>query len=415
MTQAMIVSFGGAPEPVAKAIAEHQPQFICFLASRDSQDKIGEVRQLLAQGGLPLPESRVVLADNADDLVLCYETALECARLLEERQIAAERVVVDYTGGTKSMTAALALATVGKGYRFSYVGGTKRTKKGLGIVEDGFEVVSTSLDPWQLFAVAEWQRLVLHVDQYQYEAALCLVREIGPRQPHERLRWQGLASVLEGLLFWDRFSHQQALPLMLQGLKDLEKWDETVVEDRVITEFVRQTQECYRFLSELDRETGHFQYPAHRLMVDLLANAERRAEQGRYDDATLRLYRALELQGQVALWEGHRISTSDVPEDLIPLEHQNEFLEKYRDRDGTIKLPLEASFRLLNAFNHPVGKKFIKHRGEFGRILNSRNQSILAHGLEPVDGSSYHSFMHLLRQTFHLHDSIAFPRLHSPF
>ena len=148
MTQAMIISLGGSPEPLVRSIAEHRPQFVTFLASQDSVVLLGKVMELLDQGGVPRPEHRVVLADDVNSLVHCYEKALKCARWLEDREFQADEVVVDYTGGTKSMTAALALATVGKGYRFSYVGGTSRTKGGLGIVETGSEAVHTGVSPW---------------------------------------------------------------------------------------------------------------------------------------------------------------------------------------------------------------------------------------------------------------------------
>jgi CRISPR-associated protein (TIGR02710 family) len=204
MCQAMIISLGGTPEPLARSIAEHRPAFICFFASHDSVERLGQVRELLAQGGLSLPPKHIVLAEDVNDLVHCYEKALECARLLAARDIPPAEVVVDYTGGTKTMTAALALATVGKGYRFSYVGGEKRNKEGLGVVESGSDVVHTGVSPWQIFAVEEWQHLVLYVRQYQYEAALTLVSQTRQRLPgKEQLRWQGLEETLEGLLHWE--------------------------------------------------------------------------------------------------------------------------------------------------------------------------------------------------------------------
>ncbi len=276
MTAAMIISLGGTPEPIVRAIAEHRPRLVCFLASQQSVNLLGQVQELLRQGEFALDESRVVLVDNVDDLVHCYEKALACARFLEGRQIPADSVVVDYTGGTKNMTAALALATVDKGYRFSYVGGAARNKGGLGIVQTGSEVVHTAVSPWQIFAVTEWQHLVLHVDQYQYEAALTLVRETGRRlPPAEGKRWQGLENALEGLLYWDRFNHKEALPKFRQGIQELEYWGQ-VKGDQVIADFVRDCKTCLEFLQALAQETRGFQTPTRLLLVDLVANAERR-------------------------------------------------------------------------------------------------------------------------------------------
>jgi CRISPR-associated protein (TIGR02710 family) len=412
----MIISLGGTPEPLARSIAEHRPAFICFLASHVSVILLGEVKELVEKEGLSFPERRVVLADDVNDLVHCYQKARECTQVPKVQQSSPDQVVVDYTGGTKTMTAALALATVAKGYRFSYVGGEKRNKEGLGVVETGFEVVHLGVSPWQIFAVEEWQHLVLYVGQYQYEAALTLVKQTGNRLPRgEQKLWQALESTLEGLRLWDLFNHREALSKFRQGLGELEDWVR-VKDDQVISDFVQQGQVCLAFLKELANETGGFQRLSRLLVVDLVANAERRASQGRYDDAMARLYRALEMVGQIAAEESLGVSTSDFPEEKIPESLREEYCLRYRDRDsGKIKIPLEATFRLLEARGHPAGQQFFARHSDFRKILSARNQSILAHGLQPVMASSYGSLRDLICQAFDLQETVPFPQLRSPY
>lgn len=54
-------------------------------------------------------------------------------------------------------------------------------------------------------------------------------------------------------------------------------------------------------------------------MVDLLANAKRRKDEGRIDDAVARLYRAIEVVAQVALKDRHGFKSSEkVPLDRVP-------------------------------------------------------------------------------------------------
>jgi CRISPR-associated protein (TIGR02710 family) len=416
MCQAMIISLGGTPEPLARSIAEHRPAFICFFASHDSVERLGQVRCLLAQDALSLPPKHIVLAEDVNDLVHCYEKALECARLLAARDIPPAEVVVDYTGGTKTMTAALALATVGKGYRFSYVGGEKRNKEGLGVVESGFEVVHTGVSPWQIFAVEEWQHLVLYVRQYQYEAALTLVSQTRPRLPvKEQLRWQGLEEALAGLLHWDRFNHREALPLFRQGIEKLSQWLE-IKDDRALNGFVAQGRECLNFLKALANQTDQFKRPGPLMVADLLANAERRAVQGRYDDATARLYRALEMQGQIAVQELTGASTGNVPEGKIPASLREEYALRYRDpQDGKIKIPLEATFRLLHALEHPLGQQFVAQQENFRRLLLARNGSILAHGLQPVSPEVYAELRELSLHICALPEPVVFPQLQYPY
>ena len=318
MCLAMIISLGGTAEPLARSILQHRPSFVCFFASHDSVERLGQVKDLLAKENFPLPEKRIILIDNVNDLVHCYAKALECSYLLSARDVPPEEVIVDYTGGTKTMTAALSLATVGKGYRFSYVGGEKRSKNGLGIVETGFEVVHTGVSPWQIFAVEEWHHLVLYVDQYQYEAGLTLLQDTRRRLPaKEQLRWEGLEDALTGLLHWDRFNHREALPSFRRGMEKLKQWL-LMQNDRAVGEFVEQGDACLTFLISLADETKQFKKSGRLLVLDLLANAERRAFLGRYDDAIARLYRALEMLGQIAFQQKLGASTSNVPKDKIP-------------------------------------------------------------------------------------------------
>ena len=418
--QAMIISLGGTPEPLVRSMAEHRPRFVTFLASHGSVALLGRVLELLDQEGLPRPEHRVVLAEDVNDLVHCYAKALECSRYLEEREIQAEDVVVDYTGGTKTMTAAVVLATVGRGYRFSYVGGDSRTKGGLGIVETGSERVYPGVSPWQIFAVEEWQHLVLHVGQYQYEAALTLVRETRRRQPSsEQSLWEGLENALEGLLYWDRFNHREALPRFKASLQALSRWMEIRPQDqtnKAVSGFVEQGGLCWEFLVALAQDTDNFRRAGPLLVKDLIANAGRRASQGRYDDAMSRLYRALEMLGQIAFREATGASTSNIPPEKLPPGLREEYVQRYQDpKDGKIKVPLEAVFQVLQELDHPLGRRFFERYDDFRRIMLARNQSILAHGIQPIDGPLFTSLRELLCQTFDIQEEVTFPQLRSPF
>lgn len=416
MTQAMIVSLGGTPEPIVRTLCEHRPRFVCFLASHQSVYVLGQIKELLKAEGFAPQDSRTVLAENVDDLLHCYEKALECAHLLEKWNVNTNDVVVDYTGGTKNMTAALALATVGKGYQFSYVGGARRNKNGLGVVEDGSEIIHKGVSPWQIFAVEEWRQLVIYTRHYNYEAAHGLIQEIQKRQPKtDLIRWQGMAKTLSGLLQWDQFNHEKARPLFVEGIQELDRWSQ-LKGDKGIADFVRQSQACLIFLNEMAFETRGFKQPGSSLVQDLVANARRRADQGRYDDAVARLYRALEMQAQLAFFQKTGLSTSEVPFSAVPEDLRDEYCRFYKDSEkNVLKIPLYGVFRLLEKLDDPVGRQFFASEKEFLRILNARNNSILAHGMQPVKPSTYESLDGLIRSAFGIDKTVEFPHLTSPF
>ena len=181
---AMIISIGGTPDPIARSIREYRPGYVCFLASESSAGEIQSVARILNDLPEPLsmPDNHIVQVNNPQDLTRCYQGALECIHHLVNEGHPADSVIVDFTGGTKCMSAALSLATVSSGCRFSYVGGARRTKNGLGIVINGSEEVVNSLSPWALFAVEERRSIIRLFNACQYEAASQLAAALVQRQ-----------------------------------------------------------------------------------------------------------------------------------------------------------------------------------------------------------------------------------------
>ncbi len=43
MPKTMLISVGGTPQPIIKAICEYKPEFISFFASQDTRDLVGKV------------------------------------------------------------------------------------------------------------------------------------------------------------------------------------------------------------------------------------------------------------------------------------------------------------------------------------------------------------------------------------
>ena len=123
----------------------------------------------------------------------------------------------------------------------------------------------------------------------------------------------------------------------------------------------------------------------------MLANARRRAGEGRYDDAVARLYRAIEATGQLRLRTEHGIDASKVPFDRVP-ESLREAWAPYTQVHGQeLQLPLQGVYRLLAALEDPLGALFQKARlsDPEKSPLTNRNQSILAHGYSPVSKKTF--------------------------
>ena len=82
--------------------------------------------------------------------------------------VTGDEITIDFTGGTKPMTAGLVLASTGDkytdSYNYSYVGSKMsenaevRNKDGVGIVISGHEQIKPQKDPYDTYAVLEFNR-----------------------------------------------------------------------------------------------------------------------------------------------------------------------------------------------------------------------------------------------------------------
>lgn len=139
-----------------------------------------------------------------------------------------------------------------------------------------------------------------------------------------------------------------------------------------------------------ERATGRKGVPRE-ILADLLNNAERRFEAGRYDDAVARLYRACEALGDIVFSECG-VDRSNVDPGKIPDGPAREYCNKLEPSRGKRQLGLQRTFELMALWPdgkiRDIGAKFIDNKG-LRQKLEARNSSILAHGFAAVDPLIY--------------------------
>jgi hypothetical protein len=124
-------------------------------------------------------------------------------------------------------------------------------------------------------------------------------------------------------------------------------------------------------------------------VVDMLENARRRiADQGRYDDGVARLYRTIEMWHQWRL-RRHGISTEKVNWEKVDGKVREQFLEEARLSEPPEILPLHHT-RLLDRI---LSGEDMQDDAVLRDLLQKRNHSILAHGLEPIGKDSALRFL----------------------
>jgi len=389
MAKAMIISVGGTPQPLIKSIEEYEPEFVSFFASQDTCDNISQIKAAVSQLGLII-KTELTIVDDVNSLLHCHEKAEEAVERVLAKSYRKEDVLVDYTGGTKNMSVALALATVTHGFSFSYVGGHERTKEGVGIVINGREQVYQSLNPWDFLAIEEKKKIALLFNQFQFKAAKDLADDIVTKTTKNRSLFKKVGFLIEGYSKWDLFRHQEAIDLFRKA--KIEEILES--DDKSFKLFAKETQAKFNFL---DAAVDSRKKPSTSLILDMYSNAERRFEEGKIDDAILRIYRLVEMIVQYRLLNAYGIEASDVKQDKIPEILREEFVRKHKSlRDGKIKIPQTDAFHLLEALGDNIGKVFKTNEARFLDIQSARNYSYLAHGFDFSKEKTYLSLKNFI-------------------
>lgn len=410
----LICTVGGSPEPIVAALKRWRPLKVCFIHTEQTRAQIDTIIEMAAADGCNLDAGRyeALLLHDAQDFSGCTDTIRSLTVEVERwnSRGADFQVVVDLTGGTKCMSAAIALQAIRWRCVFSYVGGAERTKDGVGVVVSGREVVLESANPWDALGYQAVDDFVVLFDQLAFKAAARVANEAKKRvtradRKEELNTLELLASTYEAI---DRFDYKQAQTCC----RRLEKARNHL---RAVLGHTREA----RLSEALQTTTAHVELllaepPTRAHVAALLANAKRRYDEGRTDDAVARLYRAVEAIAQTQLKLEHDIkTTAKVPIERIPGRLREGWVT---DRsEPTLKLGLQDAYALLAELNDPIGKRF-EASGLADRDtspLQARNLSILAHGFECVRNEVFEKLWKVALELSGIAeaDLPAFPRL----
>lgn len=393
MPTILVVTVGGSCQPVITAIMDYQPQHVYFVASEGARgskptvDAAGapckgrtpaeDAPSIVVQTGLTNSQYSIRPVGDPDSLQECYAVIQSVLREATEANPNC-RYVADYTGGTKTMSVALAMAALEADWELSLVKGARTD---LVKVVDGTEVAGL-VNSWEVRARQRMEEARRLFNDHHYAAAETLLGTIlqtgavSTTLQTTLREWIGLA---RGFDAWDRFDHARAMAVL------------TPYQSRIVPNYIFLKQ----ILGADKRVTGY------EAAFDLLRNADRRARQGRYDDAVARLYRATEMFAQIRLRQRTpSLNSSDLDVALLP-EPLRERYESLRDsEDGKIRLGLRQDYELLVALGDPVGIAYQAVSKNLLNGLSARNNSILAHGEQPLTAANYRAFANLIASLF---------------
>lgn len=321
-------------------------------------------------------------------------------------------VYVDITTGTKAMIAAMALVAQTWPCQFVYVGGSRRDERGN--VISGSERLIVLDNPQVALGYQLQEDAVTMFNDGNYAAVIRLLQdntrhikaEFGVRQ--ELGTFEALAT---GYHEWDRFQHDRATRAFRRvrgNLNDLRQMFGQDGGERLHDE----VGEHMEWLAQLNPKS-----PGRWEIYDLLANARRRSLEGRFDDAVVRLYRAIEAIAQIELMSNHGIVTAEVRAEQVPLPLRNQWWGDGQAGESEPRpIGLQEAYALLDALGDELGAKFrerMQPKSPDHYALSRRNTSMLGHGFEPISEGDFKQLWGLALELSNVDESELprFPRL----
>ncbi len=394
----LLVSVGGSPAPIAYSIKEHKPAAVIFFVSKNSRKLVSEgIFKFLLDNECSIPDHEFIVTPDEQDVgesvrVLLKQVPKAMLKLGYDTLLWPS--IVDYTGGTKTMSAALVWASSKFNTTISYVGTldeSGRNKNGLGVVIDGHEKCFIKENPWNKIAYFEAQEAVILFNRAQYGAASSLINSIIEKVDEDKTLkiLKLMRDIFEGYYLWDIFDHRRARDMLVQSYSKIEPFLET---EHVFAPYLNS---LHSKMKENIDFLNSFSYGKLSWMMiwDLIGNAVRRADiENKYEDATARCYAAIEKIAKYELIKTYGIDTSNANSELIPDTLRNEYIKKFttliytseeKESCEKIQFGVVAAYKILIALKNKYGIRFEECKNVRDHLIE-RNKSILGHGIDPI-------------------------------
>lgn len=358
-----------ATEDLAHAILfsidNSNPDIVIFFGSEKSKKTVESVKeQYLNEFEEEFDYFEFIHLEQIDDFKIYFEAF---KRKIQE--LDGYKIIIDYTSGTKTMTMSAAFASMLYRKNLYFVGGERED----GVVIRGTEkIISQNLYPiYDDLMISKIKELF---NTNRFDAGKSLLEDI------TKAKKDTYAKLFDAYYYFDNVDYNKANEYFITK-EFIAEWPE----------LKKQFSLNAKALYHLNKEDSAMR-PFY-ILGSLINNARRRAEETKYDDAIARLYRSLELIAQIKLNE-YGIDTSDVELDIL---NKHGVEQEFKpDLSGKIKLSLVQDYELLNNLGDDLGEFYIKNKDEFLATISSRNNSILAHGLNSQTEKQYVKFRDLI-------------------
>lgn len=424
--KALIVHVGNKYGRAVKSIQKVKPDLVYFIYNESHEKYI----ELIISHSSETFEKRLKFIEDFQSIKESYEKSKEIFKELKNEKY---EIHVGVSNGTKAMVVGLSLASVGYDCEFSYVGSVEGGRDETGEVIEGNEKVFDEFHPMKQLATIEINRAKRYFNNYQFSESLFYFKQARNSLDDTEMMDMYI-KITELYQLWDKFEnlipftnkHNQITDTMLGSYLNVSIKKEIEGNENLRDYFYKNEKE---FMTQIDKNIAFLKNKiSHKgkikegdiyyYLPDLLNNAQRRIEEGKFDDATARLYRVAELISQIRLYENGLIDKKRLESDKVfHIEKKNivknfplnliEFVSKQPDFQNsdkkTVKLALKDNYELLKLLNDELAIKFLEDKS-LDTALSGRNNSILAHGLKVAEEGNtklmYEKLIDYSRETF---------------
>lgn len=355
------------------------PNQVIFFASDKSKHTIKYIEELFEQEEDEFvigEDYQIVPIEAIDDFNACFE--IFEAKIWEfdfSNNDEEYKIVMDYTSGTKTMSAALACCGLFYSKDLISVGGDRST----GEVSAGTEIINYQ-NLYKIYDKFALMRTRYNFNAHRFRSCIDVLSYIIDLNIHK----DSFFDLCKAYHSWDNMDFENAYGYLTNV-------------DMNHMEFIEIREELKKNLNALGIIVNSRSANLKNcyIVASLINNSIRKAEDYNYDDAIARLYRAFELIAQIRL-KKYNIKTSDI--DVSILRENNvsdEFICDLESvvEDGKIKIGLIRDYLLLNELNDDLGKYYVENEKKIKTLTQKRNNSILAHGLESKSKEDFEEFL----------------------
>lgn len=414
--QYLILSLGTSIEPLLLSLSALKPDVALILCTPKTRYLL---KELFAYTTMDEHQISVNEVDSENPLMI-YKKILSAYEQWERPN----DIFVDFTGGTKSMSAGCALAGAAIGAQLIYI--SSDYNQYLRRPNPGSEKICRVAAPDIIFDNKERKLGVELFNQYQYHSAGMIFSGLVQKAPEMDV-YRFLCNLSAAYEAWDRMDLNEACEKMAICLDTLKDKDLSAFGDyKKHIEVLEGQFETLRLIASIQegyslKNDSVYEYSGI-LIANLFQNVKRRESLKQYETASLLLYRILEMIEQKRLWQYNRFETGKADYSKISRD-ESALLVRINAIRGSIgykvlsELPSEVGlvmgYMILYSIGDPLLSRMEMSEQEIINILKEqveiRNQSIYAHGyffVEEKRFSVFKSFSEKLIQAFYQTDKI---------